>query len=163
MSLRLNRSSVRSFPLLVVVAALVLGAFVAAPAGAAKGGPPKLKDPSATGRELSTRFLTILQRGDKAALAKFLDPAFQLQRADGTGVNKAEYVAKPALVGKFVLGDKVIAAQNGDILSVRWALKSDITVGGQPYSNVETPRISTYHWYKNGWRLAAHANFNRPA
>ena len=44
-----------------------------------------LADPAATGRELATEFLTILQSKDSAALEDFLADGFQLQRADGSG------------------------------------------------------------------------------
>ena len=42
---------------------------------------PTVSDVTATGRELATRFVTILKDEDSAALEEFLDPAFQLQRA----------------------------------------------------------------------------------
>jgi hypothetical protein len=167
MSTRLIRRPARPLRLLVVTAAVVvvLAASVA-PAGA--GGisaktAPRLKDPSATGRELSVEFLTILQQGDTVALARFLDPSFQLQRADGTGVDREQYVANPAVVGQFVLGDAVVGVQHRDVLTVRWAVKADVAVDGKPYSDAEAPRLSTYRWDKKRWRLTSHANFNRPA
>ena len=59
---------------------------------------PTLADPNATGRELATEFVTILQSGDRAALDAFLDESFQIQRADGSGGNRVDYLAKPAKV-----------------------------------------------------------------
>ena len=153
-------------PAVLVLALLALASLVvlaAGPATAATKKPPRLKDPAATGRELSTEFLTILQQSDTAALRKFLDPAFLLRRADGSSITRADYLANPATVGQFVLGDTVTASQHGDVLVVGWSVKSDLTVDGQPYSPVEAPRLSTYHWDGARWRLVAHANFNRPA
>jgi hypothetical protein len=144
--------------LLTVVASAVL---LVGPAAAAQ--PPKLKDPSVTGRDLSDEFLTILQQGDMAALGKFLDPAFQLQRADGTGVTKAEYLAKPAVVGQYRIGDAVQGTQDDDVLVVRWSVSSELQVDGTPYAATEAPRLSTYHWNGKRWRLVSHANFNKPA
>jgi len=146
---------------LVVLVLCASAALLAGPAGAAQ--PPKLKDPSTTGRQLTDEFLTILQKGDTAALAKYLDPAFQLQRADGTGVTKSEYLANPAVVGQYRIGDDLRATQNGDVLAVRWKVSSDLQVDGTPYAATEAPRLSTYHWNGKRWQLLAHANFNKPA
>jgi hypothetical protein len=144
-----------------VIAALALAALVAAPASAASA--PRLKDPDATGEKLATKFLTLLQSGDRKGLAAFLDPAFQIQRADGTGANRSEYLANPAKVSTFTLGPEVAAMQHGDVLVVRWQLEVDVTVDGQQYSKTEAPRMSVFRWDGRQWRLVSHANFNVPA
>jgi hypothetical protein len=141
-------------------ALVVLG--TSAPVRAA-GKPPTLQDPVAKGRALVTEFLTILQEGDRRALSKFLDPAFQLQRADGSGVDKAAYVAAPAVVRTFELGTPVVAVQHDDVLTVRWSVVADVVVDGQQYGKGQAPRLSTFHWDRNRWRMSSHANFNVPA
>jgi len=123
-------------------------------------GAPTLADPSVTGRELSTEFLTILQDADLDALDRFLADGFQLQRTDGTGATKAEYLQNPAQVNDFVVGETVIGVQDDDVLTVRWTVTVDSVINGQPTGKAEAPRISTYVWDEGRWRLVSHANFN---
>ena len=85
---------------------VALAALFAGPAAAATA--PRLKDPDATGEKLATKFLTLLQSGDSKGLAAFLDPSFQIQRADGTGANRTEYLANPAKVATFAIGPDVV-------------------------------------------------------
>ena len=144
----------------VLVVALVVGA---GPAGASSRPAPKLKDPAVTARSLVTEYLTILQREDTAALAKFLAPAFQLQRADGTGADKREYLADPATVTAFTIAETLTARQDGDVLTVRWGVGVDSVINGVPQAPGTAPRLSVFHWRNGRWRLVAHGNFNRPA
>src|SRR5262249_59963606 len=116
-----HRSSRRG-GVVLVVAALALTAFLAVPASAAA--PPKLKDPNATGAKLATKFLTLLQDKDLKGLAAFLDPSFQLQRADGTGATKAQYLANPSTVTSFKIGPRLTAVEAGDLLTLRWQLEA---------------------------------------
>ena len=147
--------------LVVLVAALTLVALAATPASAASA--PKLKDPNATGEKLATKFLTLLQEKDIKGLTAFLDPSFQLQRADGTGVTKAEYVANPAVVTSFTIGPELTAVQAGDVLTVRWQLEVNVQIDGTQYRTTEAPRLSVFRWDGRQWRMVAHANFNVPA
>jgi len=121
---------------------------------------PVLADANATGRELATEFLTILQNGDRDALDAFLDESFQLQRADGSGGTKAEYLDNPAQVTSFELGPTVTAAQSGNVLTVRWSVVIDEAVNGNALSKAEAPRLSAFVWDSGRWRLSSHANFN---
>ena len=144
----------------VLVVALVVGA---GPAGASSRTAPKLKDPAVTARALVTEYLTILQREDTAALAKFLAPAFQLQRADGTGADKREYLADPATVTAFTIAETLTARQDGDVLTVRWGVGVDSVINGAVQASGTAPRLSTFVWRDGRWRLVSHGNFNRPA
>jgi hypothetical protein len=146
---------------LLVALALALGALVAAPASAAPA--PKLEDAGAAGEKLVTKYLTLLQSGDTKGLAAFLDPAWQLQRADGTGATRVEYLANPPTVSTFQLGPDVIAVQHGDVLTVRWTLEVDVTIDGTQYRTTEAPRLSGFRWDGRRWRMISHANFNVPA
>ena len=145
----------------VVTAALALAFLLAAPASAAP--PPKLKDPDATGEKLATKFLTLLQNQDMKGLTAGLDPSFQLQRADGTGVTKAEYLAKPSTVTSFKIGPELNAVQAGDLLTLRWQLEANTQIEGTQYRVTEAPRLSVFRWDGRQWRIVAHANFNVPA
>jgi ketosteroid isomerase-like protein len=146
---------------MLAVGVVVFIAFAAVPAAAASA--PKLKDPAATGEKLATKFLTLLQTKDVKGLAAFLDPSFQLQRADGTGATKSEYVANPATVASFEIGPQLTAVQAGDVLTVRWQLEVDVQVDGTQYRTTEAPRLSVFRWDGRQWRMVSHANFNVPA
>ena len=143
------------------IAALVVAAFTAVPAAAASA--PKLKDADATGEKLATKFLTLLQSKDVKGLAAFLDPSFQLQRADGTGATKAEYLANPSAVTSFAIGPELTAVQAGDVLTVRWQLEVNSQIDGTQYRTTEAPRLSVFRWDGRQWRMVSHANFNVPA
>ena len=121
---------------------------------------PTLADPAATGALLATEFLTILQGGDVDELDAYLADGFQLQRSDGTGATKVEYLTKPATVNDFMLGSEVVAVQQGDVLTVRWSVTVDEVVNGQVAGKEEAPRLSTFVWVDGRWRLLSHANFN---
>ena len=125
-------------------------------------GAPTLSDPSQTGRELAIDFLEILERGDSEALDDFLAPAFQLQRADGSGYTRSEYLASPAVVNSFELSDEVIASQQEELLVVRWGVQADEVTDGTALSDAVAPRLSTFVWNDGEWQLLAHANFNAP-
>jgi hypothetical protein len=145
----------------VIIAALALATFVAAPASAAPA--PRLKDPNVTGEKLATKFLTLLQTKDATGLAAFLDPSFQLQRADGTGVTRSQYLANPSTVTSFTIGPELTAVQAGDLLTLRWQLEANTQIDGTQYRTTEAPRLSVFRWDGRQWRIVAHANFNVPA
>jgi hypothetical protein len=141
----------RTRPLLVVLAALL----VAAPAAPAKLGP----NPS--DKKLASEFLRLLHEEDTPGLRAFLSPAFLLQRADGTWLTKAEYLADPATIERYEVTD-VVGTRTKNVRVVRYTVTTSQTIDGQPFSNDPVPRISTYVRHKKTWRLVAHANFNAP-
>jgi hypothetical protein len=145
----------------LVIAALAFTVFLAAPASAAPA--PRLKDPDATGEKLATKFLTLLQDKDTKGLAAFLDPSFQLQRADGSGATKSEYLANPSAVTSFKIGPQVTAVQASDLLTLRWQLEANTQINGTQYQTTEAPRLSVFRWDGRQWRMVSHANFNVPA
>ena len=144
---------------LALVATMTL---TAAACGGSKS-TPTLSDPNATGRELVTEFVTILQNGDTAALQSFLDPGFQIQRADGTGADKDVYLQSPAKIASYTIMPGVEARQNGDVLTVRWAIEVDEVINGTSTIKGQAPRLSTFHWTGDRWQLSSHANFNLPS
>jgi hypothetical protein len=105
----------------------------------------------------------LLQDKDLEGLAAFLDPSFQLQRADGTGVTRSEYLANPSTVTSFKLGPQLRAVQAGDVLTLRWQLEANTQINGTQFATTEAPRLSVFRWNGRQWRLVAHANFNVPA
>jgi len=155
---------IRGAVALAVLASLVL-AWTAATsvtvAGAAtSSAAPKLKDPEATARKLVTAWLTALKEKDSAAIAASLAPNFQIERADGSGQNRAEYIAKPATVDTWTLGDDFSALQSGDTLTVRWAVEVSEQIGENQFRDVDAPRLTTFIWQKGRWKILSYANFN---
>lgn len=119
---------------------------------------PVLVDPSATGRELVTRWLTTLRNGD--SVADLMAPNFQIQRADGSAATRDQYLARQATVSEFEVGDEVLASQAGRTLSVRWSIKVTEEVEGVLYENVEAPRLTVFEWVDGSWLIVGYANFN---
>lgn len=159
--------SLRHRPLRAAFAVIVAVGTLAVVAGCssdnASDAVPVVKDVQVTGRELATKFLTILQSRDAAALEAFLDPTFQIQRADGSGATKVEYLADPAQVQTFELGKDLSAQWSGSVLTVRYGIVVNAVVNGKEASKSEAPRLSTFVWHDGSWFLASHANFNLPA
>jgi ketosteroid isomerase-like protein len=143
--------------LFIATATLVL----AVPAGAgAPAGPTSSIE--AKGRDLSNRFLELLEAKDAAGLRRFLSPAFQLQRADGSYANKVEYLRAPAIVESHEI-DNLRVTRDGDVMVVRFDLVVDATIDGQPQSTEPAPRLATFRKGAHGWQLVSYANFNVPA
>lgn len=147
---------------LVLVAVALVGAACSSDDEVSGSDAPALADLDATGRELATEFLTILQDGDVDELREFLADGFQIQRADGSGATKAEYLENPAQIDSFELGDTLTAVQQGDVLTVRWTLRVSEVIDGEAFGTGEAPRLSTFVYVDGRWRLLSHANFNLP-
>jgi hypothetical protein len=102
-----------------------------------------------------------VERRDTAGLERFLSPGFQIQRADGTHADKAEYIANlPSLSNPQVQG--LQATLHGSVLVVRYEVSAEQIVDGHPYRPGFAPRLSVFVAGKRGWQLVAHANFNVP-
>jgi hypothetical protein len=160
----------RSLRALVMALAVVLVAAVGLAAcsddsstGSSTTTVPALADPSGTGRELATRFMTILEQGDRAALEAFLANGFVIQRADGSTATRDEYLAAPITVASFELGPDVLGVQDGDVLVVRWSVRAAEATAGGALGEQVAPRLSTFVWRDGEWRMVSHANFNLPA
>lgn len=124
---------------------------------------PELSDPAATARTLVTDWLTALRDEDSDAIAEALAPNFQIQRADGSGTDRAGYLADPAVVEDFRIADDITARQDGDTLTVRWSLEVSETIDGRQYDNVRAPRLTAFVWRDGAWQILAYGNFNPPS
>ena len=62
---------------------LLLGGSAALAQGADDAPVPVVSDPDATGTELVTEYVRLIQDGDSTDLAAFLDPGFQIVPANG--------------------------------------------------------------------------------
>lgn len=121
-----------------------------------------LQDPDATARELAQRFLNILGDPNPAPLLKkFLSPAFQLQRSNGTFANKAEYVDQPASVARFtILDDAFRAYQDGPALTVRFRVSIEEEINGGQVRETEADRLGAFLRTADGWQLLAWSHFS---
>lgn len=146
-----------------VALVLLIGAGCSGSSGSEGDSAPTLADPEATARDLVTDWLTVLRDEDADAVAASLAPNFQIQRADGTGADRTAYLAKPAVVEEFELGDDLTALQDGDTLTVRWSLRVTETIDGRDYDGVEAPRLTAFVWRDGRWQILAYGNFNPPS
>jgi Domain of unknown function (DUF4440) len=139
----------------VVVALLSFGFTARGPTTPA----PRLSDPTATGGSLVNRFFDLIEHNDVKGLQRFLSPAFQIERADGSGGTKAEYLANLPSITNFSIADLAVT-QAGSVLIVRYQASIEGVVNGKPATPGPAPRLSVLSRTGKTWRLVAHANFN---
>jgi hypothetical protein len=143
----------KRFVVVAFVCALVLApAALAAPA-------PRLASPVTTGKRLVTRYLALIHRKDRAALRTFVSPAFQVQRADGTGFGKAGFLRNLPDIRSFELSNFTVT-QAGRVLVARYLANVTGTADGRPYSPGPAARLSVFEWNGSAWQIVAHSNFN---
>lgn len=111
------------------------------------------------GEQLVSKFLDLLHGPDTAGLAKFLSPAFLLQRANGEWSDKLGYLNDPAVVESYEIQD-LWATRVGDNLVTRYQVVVDSTIDGQEQPTDPAPRMSVFVKGDRGWQLLAHSNFN---
>jgi hypothetical protein len=138
---------------------VVLGASAIASATPAKRPAPRYGDPTAAATALVNRLFNLLVQQNVAGLQAFLAPGFQVQRADGSGADKTEYLANLPTVESFSLSQLHATESNGTIV-VRYVADATGLVNGKSYSPGAAPRLSVFAWNGRRWQLAAHANFN---
>jgi Domain of unknown function (DUF4440) len=141
-----------TIPLSAAIAPTVAGATVPSTATDAS-------DAITTAKPLVDKFFTLVQKKDVAGLKKFLSPAFELQRADGTGANRSEYLGALPTVESFTLTN-FSASRTGSVLVVRYLADATGLVNGKPYAPGPAPRLSVFARTGGKWQIVAHANFN---
>jgi hypothetical protein len=142
-----------------LAAAATIGSSVAVGSSPQTRPAPRLANPTATAKTLSNRFFSLIVDKDVAALNRFLSSAFQVQRADGSGSGKKEWLAKLADIDTFELTD-FHATQSGGALIARYLATVKGTVNGRPYTPGPAPRLATYTWNGAQWQITSNANFN---
>jgi hypothetical protein len=144
--------------LLSCALALTLSTGVSASPSTARPA-PRFGNPTAAAKPLVLRFFALVAHKDRAGLQRFLSPAFQVQRADGSASGKTQYLANLPTVDKFYISD-LVATQAGGTLVVRYLARVEGRINGKPYTPGPAPRLSVFAWNGERWQLAAHANFN---
>lgn len=137
-------------------------AATSTPAASEPASPRAVTADDELGEELADEFFSILQRGDTEQLDAFLDPAFQIARADGSTADKQTYLQQPATVQAYQI-DNVAATRDGEVLVVRYEVTTEEVIERQAYSSDPAPRLSVFVDDGGTWRLIAHANLNVPS
>jgi hypothetical protein len=149
----------RNIAVAAIVAALI-GAAVGFAVGGSTTGAPRVADPTATGTALVEEFMGILKARDREAFLAFSSPAFQIVRADGTGLSRDAYADDLPYLSEVTV-DRVTVEQAGAVMTARYfATVTGSTGEGKPYSPGPAPRLTVFAWDGSAWRIAAHGNFN---
>lgn len=121
-------------------------------------GAPVLADPEATARRLLEDWLSALDGFESPA--PFLAANYQIQRADGSGANRQQFLENPATVHDFKVGDGLIAGQANNTLVVTWDLTVTETISGRFMDDVTADRLTVFEWIDVAWRIVGYGNFN---
>jgi hypothetical protein len=96
-----------------------------------------------------------------AALETVLAPEFQIQRADGNGLDRAAYIGGGAATIIEIHGiHGLVVTTHDDLMVVRYLLVVAETVGGVMVER-EAPRLTVFRREGDAWLVVAHANFAR--
>ncbi len=116
---------------------------------------------AALGRALVYRFFNDIENKDIADLRRFLSPAFQIQRADGSRSTKAQYLRNLPDIKSFKIR-KMIVTWTSDEIVATYEVASQQVINGKPFNAGYAPRISAFTKEARGWQIDSHANFNTP-
>ncbi len=115
--------------------------------------------PAALAQRLIGRWFRALQTEDHEALERLLAPEFQLVRANGTVLDRDEYLANPASISDYDLGP-LTTTLDGATLVVTYNVAVDSTLDGVLQPTAPAPRLTVFTRHDGQWLLSAHANFN---
>ena len=117
------------------------------------------EDLQAQGKAALKGFLSAAVAGTPQAFDPVLAPEYQIERADGSGLDKEGYLksnlpkfaAMPEVSGVKVTG-------TGDILVVRYEITVDSSRNGKRVQR-HAPRLTVFRKQGDSWLVVAHANF----
>lgn len=106
-------------------------------------------------------YVDAVTAGDQAALLAILAPEFQIQRPDGAGNERADYVAGafPTITEFLGISDLHVTA-DGDLMVTRYVLHLSAVLEGRPVEAL-APRLTVFRREGERWLVVAHANFAR--
>lgn len=102
-----------------------------------------------------------LMTGDPDVIRPHLAPEFQVQRSDGKGYGKDDYLALsiPKIAAMPAFRDLAVT-RNGDIAVVRLMLEIEETINGK-VAERHSPQLMVFRIAPDGWQVVAAANFAR--
>ena len=95
--------------------------------------------------------------GDPVAVDKVVAPEFQILRSDGTGYNKAGYLAALPKHNSKAKASDIVATGHGDMIVMRYLLETEQTINGKPVEAI-SPRLSVFRKEERRWLISAHVN-----
>jgi ketosteroid isomerase-like protein len=139
-----------------LLGSLVLAIAALAGPGLADG----IKGESA--EEILSAWTEAVTSGDADRVASVLAPEFQLMRGDGTGYDKASYIAGGFPVIDAPPGiENIVETRDGDIRVMSYWLVLDAAVEGGKLTQ-HAPRLTVFRKIGGAWYVTAHANFALP-
>ena len=145
-----------AFAALVVLLASLTVAFTSRSAEHSASG---AANTTTTANQLVNRFFTLVEHRDIRGLDQFLSPAFQIERADGSGGTKTQYLSNLPTISSFSVSN-VVATRTGSALVATYLATIQGVVNGKTPTPGPAPRLSVFTRQGNTWQLVAHANFN---
>ena len=147
-------------PYRILAIALVI---LAATVGSASARTPDqvLHTKSSSGLALMNAYSQLVVDKDKPALAALLCQAFQIQRADGSHANRAQYLANLPDLRTYAYAD-VTQGRSSGIVTVRMQATLTLYVNGAMYNPAPAPQLVVFRWMNARWMLVAQGNFNLP-
>jgi len=116
-------------------------------------------DLQAQGMAALQAFWSALVTGTPQALDPVLAPEYQIERADGSGLDREGYLKsklpKIAALPEFT---SVKVTGTGDLLVVRYYVTVNETRGGKTVQR-HAPRLTVFRKQGDTWPVVAHANF----
>lgn len=125
---------------------------------AARDEVPRLTDPEATARAILEDWLAALN--GKGSIEPFLATNYQIQRSDGSGGDRQQYLDAPAAIHEYDLGDDITALQANNTLTVTWNMRVTETIGRRFIDDVTADRLTVFEWIDDAWRIVGYGNFN---
>ena len=151
--------TVRSVALFAAVGALALGGSAALGASTTPA-PTKLANPTKTCEQLNARFQAGLAPGQNAKLARFLSPAFIIERSDGSGSSWPGYIQDHAIFTDW--STQVVRAQfSTPVITCLASSATTQQATNAPAVRVAFKSLTTYVWQRGRWHITSFARFNQ--
>jgi hypothetical protein len=116
-------------------------------------------DLQAQGMTALKTFWNAIASGIPQAFEPVLAPEYQVQRSDGSGFDRKEFLNSnlPKLAAKPEFTDVKVTG-TGDLLVVRYYVTVDATIGGKTVEK-HAPRLTVFRKQGDNWLVVAHSNF----
>ncbi len=117
-------------------------------------------------KELLMTFWNQVKDADTKGLDASLDPSWQVARADGSFMDKPEFLVKVGNgqieLDAFKLGP-MKTTRHGSSLVVRYMATAEYTIKGSRYKGTPAPYLASFIRQGGRWLMTSQANFDLPA